>query len=328
MIKKQIRARLKPEEYDIILAHRKGQKLLDKQIIATLVNKGDTETANQYGITKDRLEKIKEKERFDKKKYPKILVLDIETLPMSVRTFGLYKQRIPHYNIIKNKDIVVLSWVAKWLYDSEVMSDILTPDEAIRHDDKRIMQGMWNLLEQATVVIAHNAKNFDIRVINSRFLVNGILPPTPYQVIDTLTESQKLFRTSSHKLDYLGKLLFNKGKKNTDFSLWERCDEGDQRSLDYMLEYNKEDVLLLEECYLEMRPYFTAHPNLNVHSHSDETACPYCESTNLKETDSYYNTMAGTFLVIRCGDCGGISRRRLSDLNRKQRNNLIIPTAR
>ena len=32
---------------------------------------------------------------------PKILLLDIETLPLWTRVWGLYKQRIPHGNIVK-----------------------------------------------------------------------------------------------------------------------------------------------------------------------------------------------------------------------------------
>lgn len=306
---------------------RLPQRFINKQIIATLIRKGDSETIKQFGITKNKLSEIKESERFDKKAYPKILVLDVETLPLHARLFGLFKQRIPHTNIIEGKDICCCSWAAKWLYEPVVMGDVVTPEEAVAHNDKRIMESLWPLLEEAGIVIGHNGKNFDIRLINSRFIDHRIKPTTPYQVIDTLKESQKIFRTTSHRLDYLGKFLFNKGKLETDFGLWVKCDEGDQESLDYMMKYNKEDVLLLEEVYNEMKPYFTGHPNLALHSHSTDRECPYCESTNLLPTDQYYVTPAGRYSVLRCGDCGGISRLRTSDLTKEERNSLIVSIA-
>ena len=56
---------------------------------------------------------------------------------MEVYVWGLYKQFISHNNIIKDKNgneksWYVLSWAAKWLYDDDVMSDIVTPEETKR----------------------------------------------------------------------------------------------------------------------------------------------------------------------------------------------------
>ena len=74
------------------------------------------------------------------KDLPKILLLDIETAPMEVYVWGLYKQYIPHDNIIK--DWCMLSWVAKWLYDEDTKSDLITAEEAIDRNDKRIVKSI------------------------------------------------------------------------------------------------------------------------------------------------------------------------------------------
>ena len=79
---------------------------------------------------------------------PKILLFDIETAPMEVYVWGLYKQFIPHTNIIKDskgeeKSWYVLSWAAKWLYDENVVSDIVTPEETKTRNDKRVLQSIW-----------------------------------------------------------------------------------------------------------------------------------------------------------------------------------------
>lgn len=325
MSKKEFRPRLTPEEYEVILEHRRIKKHFNKKVIATLINNGDSKTKEKYSLSDEELEDIKKEEDFEKKKQPRILLFDIETLPIHARLWGLYKQRIPHNNIIK--DWSCLSWAAKWLYDNDMLSDILTPEEAVAHDDKRIIESIWGLFDIADIVIAHNAKRFDLRKLNIRFLINGLRPPTPYQVIDTLKESQKVLGASSHRLDYLGKILSNKGKIDTNYDLWVRCDSGDKEALEYMQKYNEEDVLLLEEIYLWLRPWIHSHPNMAIYSFSEETICPYCGSSDLDEA-GYYVTPAGRFISMRCNECGGVSRRRKTDLSKKEKENLIVSTAR
>jgi len=69
---------------------------------------------------------------------------------MEVSVWGLYKQYIPNDNIIKDWNI--LSWAAKWLFDDEIMSDILTPKEAVARDDSRILKSMWKCWRRAIVL--------------------------------------------------------------------------------------------------------------------------------------------------------------------------------
>ena len=60
---------------------------------------------------------------FDNKapRLPKILLFDIETAPMQVFSWTLFKPRLSHDNIIK--DWFVISWSAKWLFEAEIMGD-------------------------------------------------------------------------------------------------------------------------------------------------------------------------------------------------------------
>ena len=141
---------------------------------------------------------------------PKILLFDIETALMEVYVWGLYKQFISHNNIIKDKDgeeksWFVLSWAAKWLYDENVQSDIVTPKEARKRKDKRILKSIWKLLDEAEIVIGHNLDRFDIRKLNARFIDNDLDPPSPYKTIDTLKIARREFAFVSYKQDYLTK---------------------------------------------------------------------------------------------------------------------------
>jgi len=255
---------------------------------------------------------------------PKILLFDIETLPMWVRVWGLYKQRIPIDNVVK--DWMVLSWAAKWLMGKETMSDILTPEEIERRDDKRICRSIWNLIDQADIIIAHNLIRFDLRKLNSRFMIHGFKPPSPYQTIDTLKHSQKIAAHTSHKLDWLGQLVRNEGKIDTDYGLWVRCEAGEQEALDYMLKYNIEDTGLLEEVYLWMRPWMYSHPNIGLYMDLTEPVCSHCGSNNIWEEGVYY-TPAGKYTAVRC-ECGAIGRMRSSLLTLAESRDLTRSTAR
>lgn len=259
------------------------------------------------------------------KKLPSVLIFDVETLPMEVFVWGLYKQRISHENIIQ--DWVMCSWSAKWLFDSGMMSDVLTPKEAVNRDDMRIMRSLWKLVEQADVVIAHNGLRFDVRRMNARFFMNGLRRPSPYQVIDTLKQAQRAFAFASHRLDYLGKLIANKGKIDTDFDLWKRCVAGDEEALKYMETYNREDVALLEDVYVEMRGWMVSHPNLSLYAEVDEPVCPTCLSRELEDCGDY-GTAASLFSSRRCKQCGSIMRLRKSELTMKERERTFISVAR
>ena len=289
----EFRPRLNFEEYQIILKRR--------------------------GITKEYEETLHPK-------IPKYLLIDVETLPAAALVFTLFsKAPIQHDHLLN--DVTICCWSAKWLYSTEMMSDCMTSEEAVKKDDKRIMESLWGILNDAECIIGHNCDRFDMKMINARFVYNKIKPPTPYQTIDTLKHTQKALGTMSHRLDYFGKFMFNKGKLHTDFSLWRKCYDGDQESLDYMLKYNRVDVELLEELYLEALPYMRPHPNFALYAEATETCCIYCGHTELEDAGMYV-TSANRYHAHRCKKCGGIMRDRLSDVTRQERNNMLISIAR
>ena len=81
-----------------------------------------------------------------------VLILDIETSPLEVYTWGLYKQRINPCNVIK--DWAVLTWAAKWLCDSKIHSGVVTPFDATNRDDRTIITALWKLVDEADIIIA------------------------------------------------------------------------------------------------------------------------------------------------------------------------------
>jgi hypothetical protein len=251
----------------------------------------------------------------------KILCLDIETSPICSLGWSLWPDSIQPEAIIQ--DWHMLSWSARWLFSSETMSDCLTSDEAVNHTDARISNSIWKLLDEASVVVSHNGNQFDIKRLNTRFLYNGLFPPTPYQSIDTLVVAKSVFDFSSRKLDYINQYLGLPVKEHTGFELWKQCYFGNPEALHTMELYNRNDCEILEDLYLRFRPYIRSHPNLNLWSVENVSICPNCASKNLDWSVKEYFTYTGKYKGFRCLDCGATGRSRQLELDLEKRKTIV-----
>ncbi len=235
----------------------------------------------------------------------KVLLLDIETSFKIAGIWGLYDQNLNMGQVFQ--DTYVLNWGAKWLGSKEILSDALHYHKTLYKkdptNDKAILKSVWKLLDEADFVIAHNGARFDGPVLNGRFLAHGMVPPSPYKMIDTLKISRKNFKLSSNKLDDLGKYLKLGGKMDTGgFALWkEVCIDRNKKSFDKMVAYCKRDVELLEKVYLKLRTWDKGHPNLALESKTG--ACNVCGSSKVRANGTYY-TATGKYQRYQCAECG------------------------
>jgi DNA polymerase elongation subunit (family B) len=218
-------------------------------------------------------------------------------------------------------DWFVFGYAAKWLFDSEIYSDVLTPKEAIDRNDKRVVGKIWDLLNKADIIVGHNSNRFDIKKLNTRFLLHNISPPLPYRSIDTLKVIKENFSFSSNKLDYVNGFLGLGQKTEVDFQLWKECFYGNESSLKTMLKYNENDVFILEELYLKVRPWIKAHPNLGLYIDTDEIVCKNCGNSNLT-WKGYYMTPLGKYRGFTCDNCGAIGRSSHNELSPQKRKSL------
>lgn len=255
-------------------------------------------------------------------KQPKILIFDIETSPMLAYVWGRFKQFVSLDQTVS--EWFIISWSAKWLNNPNVMCDVLTSEEASNEDDSRITRSMWYLFNEADIVLAHNGSRFDVPKLNSRFLLNGLMPPNPYRQIDTLQVARKEFGFSSNKLDALAGYLGIEHKSDTNFNLWKRCLAGEQEALDYMLAYNIKDVEILEKVYLKLRPWIKNHPNISLYLENEDETCPHCGSINVADTGTFSYTNVSKFSNVRCLDCKGLARRRTSDYPKEIRKSIVV----
>lgn len=258
------------------------------------------------------------------KKFPKVLLFDIETSPLSAYVFqkSIWKTNVTDDQVIS--EWFMLTWSAKWLYDDKVISQRLTGKEAKDENDKRIVKGLWDLLDEADIVIAHNGDGFDVPNMNTRFIINGFPPTSPYQTIDTKSVATKQFGFTHNSLNALAKIFGFGAKKDTDFELWKRCTAGEEEALAYMQEYNIGDVELLEKVYLKLRPWIRNHPNIGLYIDNNETACPNCGSENITWLDGkFHYTGVSKFPLFVC-KCGAYGRGRKSVVSKDKKEDLAV----
>lgn len=193
--------------------------------------------------------------------------------------------------VAKERDWFLLSVAYKWLGDKKVTVKAL-PDfkgyKANKLDDEALTKHLWELFSEADLVIAHNAKRFDVKKANARFLAHCLPPPKPYEVFDTLTALRQVAAFPSNKLDNVAfDLGLGRKLPHTGISMWLGCLAGNPDDWTTMKKYNAHDVVLLEKLYFKVRGW-GKHPNINLRTRNPD-ACPACGSKHIKKDGYRYN---------------------------------------
>lgn len=212
---------------------------------------------------------------------PAIAFLDIETAPIRGLSWEIYDTNLIHVE----EPTFILCYAIKWKGQKKVATHALCDFPLYKKDksnDIDLIRKLWDDLDSADIVIAHNGDAFDIKKINARFLVHGLQPPTPFKTVDTLKIARRHFRFDSNKLDNIGRYL-QVGRKlaHTGKDLWLGCMRGEPDAWRLMRRYNARDVELLESVYEKLKAWSPGHPVLTSYlAPSPRVACPTCTSTN------------------------------------------------
>lgn len=252
----------------------------------------------------------------------KILVFDVESSPTMGWVWGRFKQFLQQSQVIS--ETYLLSYAAKWLDNDKMISSILTPFEVKEEDDSRIIGELLELLDEADIVVAHNGRQFDVKLFKARALFWGFSPPSSFKIEDTLEIAKREFRLPSNKLDSIGEYL-GVGRKtpHSGFSLWRGVLEHDVESRRIMLEYNEQDVHLLEAIYLKLRMWDSKAVNKAQYYSDDKVRCVSCGSEHVAPSGKIVHSPVNSFEEMVCGDCGHISRSRQTVLTKEKRKSIL-----
>lgn len=262
--------------------------------------------AAQRNIGEEVLEGVKYVAEQKAKPPARILIIDIETAPFLAYTFRRWKANIGQENV--EKEGYILCYAAKWFGDNNIIFSRVQEPE----NDYEIVKEMKALIDQADIVVAHNAVKFDIPTIATRMLFHGMTPFAPHKVVDTLKIAKQQFRFPSNSLEsiaaYLG--LAEQKMKHSGFGLWKRVMQMDEEAWNEMEEYNIQDILVLEKVYEKLRSWDKFAPNMALYTASSVPRCVVCASDKLEKLDKLSHTALSSFQTMRCKCCGKVMRTR------------------
>jgi hypothetical protein len=238
-------------------------------------------------------------------KTARILLFDLETAPITAYTWGRWDQNISQKQVVSEG--YILTYSAKWLGEDTIISNRITE----KGDDSGLVKELAALMDQADCVVAHNALKFDVPLLKTRMIALGMNPPLPSKIIDTLRIAKAEFRFPSNSLDSIAAYLdLPRKASHSGFDLWTRCMAMEDEAFDEMLEYNVQDVVVLEQLYLRLRHWSKTHPNIALLESPGVARCVCCGSDKLEKVEKHYHTGTASYELVTCGDCGKVNRLR------------------
>jgi hypothetical protein len=255
----------------------------------------------------------------------KILILDIETAPETAYIWKRFKETIGQSQIVAPSYLMCLGW--KWLGDKCAKTLILpdTQKGKLRLSNRRwfpsgndagLASMAHSLLSEADIVVGHNLRQFDVAVLNHRFIVHGLTPPPPYKIVDTIETLKRRVRMPSNSLECATNLFgLADPKRKQTFELWSGCLNGDPESWKTMATYCGGDVDKTEWLYLKLLPWMEQHPNMGLYTdcNGGKLVCPKCGGTEFRNNGKRHCTSVGLYHRMQCVACGGWARGRHMD---------------
>jgi uncharacterized protein YprB with RNaseH-like and TPR domain len=269
------------------------------------------------------IDEVQEKEPKRSTGGAKVLFFDVETSAAQVFCFGRHKQFI-NQDAVKIEGGKLLCSGYRW--EGEEQAHVLFNYEEVKAgEDYSVCKAMWELFSQADAVVAHNLKNFDLKMLEARCLANGLPSLPTVKLIDTLEIAKNKFRFPSNKLDSLAS-YFGLGRKvsHSGISLWVQVQEGSRKALDEMVEYCEQDVNLLHDLFQVLRSRGLVNGyNAALYYDDDVTRCKACGSDHLELTGRAVTTGLSSFEEIKCNSCGTLQRTRKNTLSKEKRSKLL-----
>ena len=248
----------------------------------------------------------------------RVVTLDIERIPGRVRTRhrgftiegdvwdlnalkDITRRRIHADDMIEWPRTICAAW--KW-YDSEDV-EFAAEWEVGGYDG--FMRAVWDVFDQADLIIGHNADRFDARHLMGGWAEMGLPAPSPYKVIDTLKIARGTFAYESNTLDALNKRLGIDAKTDKyDSRIARAAVNGDKEAQETLSAYNRGDIIASEALFDRLRPFAKGIPHLGMWT-DDALACPSCGHT-MTATGRTVHANVQRYEHLTCPNCGAHAR--------------------
>lgn len=234
----------------------------------------------------------------NKKNDAKIIAWDIETTDLTANWGWILSAAWADLNPNNNPNRKV----------SHIRIDSYKGYNSDRTNDKPLLVDLANALSEADVWVTWYGDRFDIPFVNTRLLVHGqsVLPTIPS--VDGWRAARNHLKLTSNRLANLSELFGADRKTPVLATQWQRARAGHKDGLDYVVEHNIKDIVVLGEVYDLIRPVIKNHPNLNlVERAKDKRAngvdCPVCTSDRV-HSRGYRIAKSRRSVRYQCQECG------------------------
>jgi hypothetical protein len=171
--------------------------------------------------------------------------------------------------------------------------------------EKRMLKDITEVMLDCDAWLGHFSTHYDLPFINSRLLYHQlpILPPN-FTALDTWKISRNRLKLRNNRLATIQEFLKLPDEKNSIQSEhWLKALGGDRKAIDYIVEHNRRDVLVLEQAYLRLRPLVIDHPR---HTFTEKEACKFCGASPSKvQRRGTRRTRCRLYERLQCQVCGG-----------------------
>ena len=248
-----------------------------------------------------------------KKKKPKIVLWDLETL-MNMDEIAKIFPSIGAYpgRTMKASITTIICFGYKELGDkkSKCVSAWDFPELWAKdmNNDKEVVKAAYEVLKDADGIVTHNGARFDLKFLNTRLMYHGLPPLAKIPHIDTVLAARSNLLLYSNRLNDVSKFFKCESKmENGGWQLWVDVLAGKKKAMKTMSQYCKQDVEVLEQVFLKLRPVIKNIPNYNLFRDSDDTMhCPSCGSSRMQK-HGFRNSKTAKLQRYRCLDCGSTS---------------------
>lgn len=151
----------------------------------------------------------------------------------------------------------MLTWCIKEK-DGPVYSSIITRDELISGTpDCRLVSNLLDTLKQFQIIITYYGTGFDVPFVRAKSLYYGLEFPVYGEIYhhDLYYVVRNKLHLSRNSLDSACDFLGIPGKTHIDKESWRKAKYGDADALNYVLEHNIGDVVILEKLHERLNPF-------------------------------------------------------------------------
>ncbi len=227
------------------------------------------------------------------------LIWDSEVTPNVMYSWRTgYNLSLDYNMIVDERAIICICY--KWAGSEKVHS--LHWDKG---DDREMLRRFTKVLASADIAVAHNGDKFDVKWFRTRCIYHRIECPDNIVTHDTLKSARGRFLFNSNRLDYIAKFLGLGQKEDTGgLKLWKDVMAGNRAALRKMIDYCKNDVIILEKVEEEMNKYIPAKVHAGVLAGGFRHSCPKCGSGRTKRNKRSVSASGMHKVQLVCNDCG------------------------